>query len=315
MEKWGAKDMELILGLLCERRKIRVEWKQIACAVILAIVCAGIYSYIDIHTGHVKEKIEKRYTALEDYTPALDFYIEMPLLPERNMKKSKEQVLPDVVAEQIDAAANMDKYSGLEDTRDTENKKKVDNKINKIKQTLKESPDNFIPDVITEIPGVSIKNPGIAAEIPGDIIKNPDAVTDQNEAVGGAEGEEKKDTDKAESNLPVISERFPGFLANDKGYITGYTDASKFMKDHLVVLPVHGACTGIEKNALKGLEKEVYEIYIPANIIYIAEGAFDDLRNLCYIEASAGNRQFYSKNGILYYRDGRVAACPERIKK
>ena len=110
-------------------------------------------------------------------------------------------------------------------------------------------------------------------------------------------------------------ERFPGFLTNEEGHIAGYTDASKFQKDYLIVFPIHAACTGIEKGALKGLEADIYEIYIPANISYIAEGALDELVNLCYIEAAPDNPRFYSENGILYHRNGKVAVYPNRLKR
>ena len=72
------------------------------------------------------------------------------------------------------------------------------------------------------------------------------------------------------------------------------------------------ACTGIKRYSFKGLEEKISEIYIPANIVYIEQGVFDDLPNLIYIEAQQGNAGYYSVNGILYYRDGKVAACPNR---
>lgn len=107
---------------------------------------------------------------------------------------------------------------------------------------------------------------------------------------------------------------FPGFLCNDKGYITGYTDASVFLKDHLLVLPRYDTCVGVEKSALKGLEEKISEIYIPANISYIESGVFDDLTNLIYIEVNPKNSKFYSRNGILYYKNGDIAAFPQRMQ-
>lgn len=107
---------------------------------------------------------------------------------------------------------------------------------------------------------------------------------------------------------------FPGFLCNDKGYITGYTDASLFLEDSLLVFPRYDTCVGIEKNALKGLEEAVTEIYIPANISHIESGAFDDLTNLAFIEVHPKNKSFYSKDGILYDKNGDVAALPNRMR-
>ena len=62
------------------------------------------------------------------------------------------------------------------------------------------------------------------------------------------------------------------------------------------------------------MEEDVFELYIPANITYIEEGAFDNLTNLMFIEASGDNPVFYSEKGILYYNDGTVAAYPEGLR-
>lgn len=322
--------MELILELLYVRRRIRIEWKQMICAVILALLCVGLYGYANTHLEDAKEKMEERQTASAKHTFVPNPFIEMPLLPETYIKGYTDRVEPNLAAEEIDIPASVGNYSELEDTSETEDKKKVENKVTATKQVSERVPDVFMPDVITGMPEISIKNPGIVVEIPEDIAEDSDGWIDKNEAEdrpaeedaedtedgeNTEDTEDVEDTDKVEPERPIVLERFPGFLSNEKGHITGYTDASKFMKDHLVVFPVNGACTGIEKNALKGLEQEIHDIFIPANICYIAEGAFDDLWNLCYIEAAVGNREFYSKNGVLYYKNGEVAAYPNRLMK
>ena len=55
--------MELILELLYVRRRIRIEWKQMICAVILALLCVGLYGYANTHLEDAKEKMEERQTA------------------------------------------------------------------------------------------------------------------------------------------------------------------------------------------------------------------------------------------------------------
>ena len=47
--KRGAEDMELILELLYESRKSYIEWKQIICAVFLALLFSGMYYYMSVH--------------------------------------------------------------------------------------------------------------------------------------------------------------------------------------------------------------------------------------------------------------------------
>lgn len=56
-------------------------------------------------------------------------------------------------------------------------------------------------------------------------------------------------------------------------------------------------------------------IFRPIYLSYIAEGALDELVNLCYIEAAPDNPRFYSENGILYHRNGKVAVYPNRLKR
>lgn len=107
---------------------------------------------------------------------------------------------------------------------------------------------------------------------------------------------------------------FPGFLSNDKGYIIGYSDASKIVKDNLLVLPSHKSCVGIEKNALNGLEDEISEIYIPANITHIETGLFEKLANLIYIQVEKGNPKFYSEDGMLYRKGGELFAKPKGLE-
>lgn len=104
---------------------------------------------------------------------------------------------------------------------------------------------------------------------------------------------------------------FEGYTANDEGLLTSCTDIAPLVTDGLLVLPLHDTCTGIAANAFDGVDVEITEIYIPANIHRIAPGVFDNLLSLVYIEAAPGNPYYYSEEGILYYWDGTVAAEPK----
>lgn len=107
---------------------------------------------------------------------------------------------------------------------------------------------------------------------------------------------------------------FPGFLSNEKGHIIGYTDTSRFLGDNLLVLPSYKTCTGIEKDALNGLEDEIFEMYIPANITYIDMDMFQKFSNLIYIQVQSGNPEFYSESGKLYYKNGELAIIPKGME-
>ncbi len=102
----------------------------------------------------------------------------------------------------------------------------------------------------------------------------------------------------------------PGFLTNDKGHIVGYTDSSIVVVDGLMIFTNCESCVGVENGAFDGLEFEILEVYIPANISYIEEGLLESLPYLMYIEAAPGNSTYYSKGGVLYYHSGEIAAMP-----
>ena len=100
---------------------------------------------------------------------------------------------------------------------------------------------------------------------------------------------------------------FPGVVCNDAGHIISCTDSAV---SGVVIFPTHPCCTGIECGAFTGMEDRITELYIPANIVYIAPGALDDLRNLFYIEVDSGNPCYYSEFGELYDRAGNLVCVP-----
>lgn len=100
-----------------------------------------------------------------------------------------------------------------------------------------------------------------------------------------------------------------GFVSDDAGHITSCA-TEEVIQDGILALPSDMACTGIESGALAAVADQVAEIYIPANITYIGEGAFENLPNLMYIEVATGNPNYYSEGGILYTAAGEIVACP-----
>ena len=103
---------------------------------------------------------------------------------------------------------------------------------------------------------------------------------------------------------------FPGYLCDDAGYVIGYSDAGLIVTDGLVALPTHESCVGIRSGAFAGVEEGIFEVYIPANITKIEEGAFSSMDNLFFIQVASGNPKFYSESGILYHKDGSQAVMP-----
>ena len=116
-------------------------------------------------------------------------------------------------------------------------------------------------------------------------------------------------------NLYAGWKEFPGFQSNALGHIVGCTGSIEAVFDGFLCIPGYENCVGIEKGAFDGMEEDVFELYIPANITYIEEGAFENLTNLMFIEVSQDNPVFYSEKGVAYYNDGTVAAYPEGMRQ
>lgn len=92
------------------------------------------------------------------------------------------------------------------------------------------------------------------------------------------------------------------YTLSDRGYLIDCEP--KMVSDGLLLLPFDDSCTGVDAHAFDKLAQMVEEIYIPANITYIAPEAFENLTNLIYIEVAEDNPVYYSVNGELYTKDG-----------
>ena len=74
------------------------------------------------------------------------------------------------------------------------------------------------------------------------------------------------------------------------------------VSDGYLVLPSEG-CTGIAAGAFADVPVIIAEIYIPANIVHIEEGAFAGLGYLELLEAEA-SESYYTEDGVLSRRMG-----------
>lgn len=342
--------MEIILDILTERRANHIEWKQITRAIILALIFAGLYSYISGYADNMKEHLKDHAAPVGQYVRFEELGNVKPLLEEL-FEGDKSRVSPVILSANQD---NMlcDKSIAkqiIEKKSETSGDEKA--RERDAENISVSEPDTIIPDSESDITidtEQSVKNEientedtektiVLSVELYGnggvpEVITDscaPNQFTVENYEAPKRMGKlfdgwfcDKECTvpftvvlaDQTSLKLYAGWKEFPGFISNDNGYITGYTDPSKFMKDNLIVFPTYDTCIGIEKNALKGLENEIYEIYIPKNISYIAHGSFDYLTDLIYIEAALGNSEYYSESGVLYYKNGEVAACPELLK-
>ena len=108
------------------------------------------------------------------------------------------------------------------------------------------------------------------------------------------------DTDSPSSGENTDNQEFicQGFICDISGKIIGCSDVA--LIDGVVCLPSDVRCTGIAAGALDALGMQVWEIYIPANIVAIDEGAFDGLTELYFVQVHPDNPVYGSDEGYLY---------------
>lgn len=116
---------------------------------------------------------------------------------------------------------------------------------------------------------------------------------------GSAEDLEETDQPDSSGDMEASGQTFfyGGFLCSASGMIIGCPDI--VITDGVLRLPSGTECTGVAAGALDSLGLEVYEVYIPANIVRIEDGALDGLTELFYIQVHPDNPVYQSNNGIL----------------
>lgn len=108
-------------------------------------------------------------------------------------------------------------------------------------------------------------------------------------------GEEPAET------VPAVPMDVNGFLVDASGMICGIGDPS-VISDGYLALPDEG-CTGLRAGAFADAPAVIMEIYIPANITDIEEGAFTGLGELEWLEAEASDK-YYTEDGVLFSENG-----------
>lgn len=101
---------------------------------------------------------------------------------------------------------------------------------------------------------------------------------------------------------PVTYVTETGFEYNENGMIVSCAGYMNF--DGVLVLPSDNACRGITAAAIADIPGEIFEVYIPSNIVEIEQGAFNCLTDLWYVEVQSGNPVYMSIEGELYYLNG-----------
>ena len=294
--------MELILGLFYEKRGDCLEQRSVICAVVLALFLGGVCHGLSVRADD-RDSVRAMETAgcaASSVTPgaAAALRPDIERISGGLLKEEEGTAVPEASAK----ARDMDDGGGVETVNadgsaadEPADPSPAKTKAAYGKAAVAEKKRPAFADRQEKKVLFAADREG-AADVPEKTSGALHRITEILGAPGAAAGRE-----------------ISGFVCDDRGYITGYRDSRKFLKDSLAVLPKDSACTGVTKEAFKGLEDEIAEIFVTANIMYIEEGTFDGLVNLVYIEADPQNTAFYSADGILYRRDGRIFARPQRL--
>ena len=150
--------------------------------------------------------------------------------------------------------------------------------------TVPEEPEVSVPEgtapVIPEVPEASVSEEP-ATSVPDDPAEQ---VPPENTGNGSVPG--------------VID----GFLVNESGIIYGISDPDLVVNDGYMEFPTE-KCTGIAAGTFSSGLPTVREIFIPANITYIEEGAFSGLANMEWFEMESSGA-YYTEEGVLFAEHG-----------
>lgn len=150
--------------------------------------------------------------------------------------------------------------------------------------TVPEEPEVSVPEgtapVIPEVPEASVPEEP-ATSVPDDPAEQ---VPPENTGNGSVPG--------------VID----GFLVNESGIIYGISDPDLVVNDRYMEFPTE-KCTGIAAGTFSSGLPTVREIFIPANITYIEEGAFSGLANMEWFEMESSG-VYYTEEGVLFAEHG-----------
>lgn len=179
------------------------------------------------------------------------------------------------------------------------------------------------PDIPADIPAGEEQAPDIPADIPTgeeqapdmpantenlpDIPADKDTVSDMSETEVEADSsvleKEEGSTDTGNelgnmNGVTVIS----GFYVDQAGMICGIADVNVAVSCGYMELPSEG-CTGIAAGAFCDAPAGIEEVYIPACITRIEEGAFSGLNEVGWFETEEGG-EMASFEGVLFTENG-----------
>ena len=163
-------------------------------------------------------------------------------------------------------------------------------------------PDGEIAKIpVTVIPdGETAKIPEIV--IPDENITDVSIPNDSKEEIQGEvsfKPSEPLVEELPEDKMQEVPAVETAFVIDEEGMLCEFHPEYAEITDGVLALPKEG-CTGIRSGVFSDCGAEIYEIYIPATISVIEEGAFSGLDFLEWIEAEEGNPGCCSIDGVLF---------------
>ena len=172
-------------------------------------------------------------------------------------------------------------------------------------------------EIISEVKGVPEAKDGKAAWANMDSAKT-ETITQETETItqetvtdkSGPESKTGKITEEP-AGEPMTEDllNLEGFKVNSEGVIEGYENLDLILCDGMIIFPADERCSGIGEHALDGIPDAV-EVYIPANITFVAPGVLEKIGGLMYIEVAPDNPVYESRDGMLYNKGGELISRP-----
>lgn len=158
--------------------------------------------------------------------------------------------------------------------------------------TVPEEPEVSVPEgtapVIPEVPEASVP------EEPATSVPEEPAIS-----VPDDPAEQVPPENTGNGSVPGVID---GFLVNESGIIYGISDPDLVVNNGYMEFPTE-KCTGIAAGTFSSGLPTVREIFIPANITYIEEGAFSGLANMEWFEMESSGA-YYTEEGVLFAEHG-----------
>ncbi len=151
---------------------------------------------------------------------------------------------------------------------------------------------------ITDVPDSAVEE---ETEYTDDIISGPEELPVVPEEVPAVPEEVPAGPEEPAPSVPVMKVA-DGFFVDESGAVCAIADPETAVKDGRLILPSDG-CSSIAAGAFLSAPEGIREVYIPACITEIAEGAFAGLNETEWFSTD-GEGSYVAVDGVLFSEGG-----------